>query len=498
MNHEIRVARLAHNALLNLAALTVPLIVAFFTLPIIIRGLGPSRFGVLTIAWMILTYLTDLGFGSTTTRYAAEAIGTGRYHKLSSIVWTTARLQVMVGLMEGVLLVLVTPVMVNSILKIPPGLIDEARVCLFLSAACLPIVGLARSFRGLTEAAQRFDLSLIVHMPLTAATYIFAAIGAVLSWSVPLIFTVIVISKLLSVPAFMWTAKRALPGVSLRPEFARDSVRELTSFTGWVAISSVVSPLLTYLDRLMVGALLSMAAVTYYSAPYELIARLALIPAGVAGALYPAFSQLNAQREQAERIAARATNMIVLTLAPLVMLAVGLAHDGLAIWLGPQYADRSAAAFQILGIGVLINAAAHVPYGLLQGHGRPDVPAYFHMLELPIQIALAWILIRSFGITGAAMAWTARVLLDAMLLFTATARMDLLDVRALQHARIGRTLTITVVALIASVGSSLLFPVATRVSGTIVVAAIAAVLLWRLSVSADDRTRLLRLVTLRG
>ena len=42
------------------------------------------------------------------------------------------------------------------------------------------------------------------------------------------------------------------------------------------------------------------------------------------------------------------------------------------------------------------------------------------MIELPVYIGIAWILVGKFGIAGAAGAWTLRVALDALLLFAAT------------------------------------------------------------------------------
>src|SRR5205085_292178 len=108
----------------------------------------------------------------------------------------------------------------------------------------------------------------------------------------------IVGSKLVSVPAYFAAARRALPGISLRRTGGNVKLREVTTFAGWVAISGIISPLLVYVDRFMVGVLLSMAAVTYYAAPFEIVARLVLLPAGIVGALYPAFSQLSGQGER--------------------------------------------------------------------------------------------------------------------------------------------------------------------------------------------------------
>jgi Na+-driven multidrug efflux pump len=87
--------------------------------------------------------------------------------------------------------------------------------------------------------------------------------------------------------------------------------------------------------------------------------------------------------------------------------------------------------------GVLVNALAHVLNVYLLGQGRPDLPAKFHLLELPLYVALAWLLVARFGVTGAALAWTIRVSFDALLLAVAVWRVAGLSPRELFRDRGG-------------------------------------------------------------
>jgi O-antigen/teichoic acid export membrane protein len=72
---------------------------------------------------------------------------------------------------------------------------------------------------------------------------------------------------------------------------------------------------------------------------------------------------------------------------------------------------------QWLSVGVLFNSLAQIPFVLLQGAGRPDITAKIHLLELPFYLLALWLLISEMGINGAAMAWCARAMMDAGLLF---------------------------------------------------------------------------------
>jgi O-antigen/teichoic acid export membrane protein len=196
----------------------------------------------------------------------------------------------------------------------------------------------------------------------------------------------------------------------------------LLAFGGWVTVSSIVSPILVYTDRFLIGSLVSMSAVAYYTAPYEAATRLWIIPGSLAMTLFPAFSTLggSGERRRLGTLFARSIKYVLLALGPVGLLLVLFAQDILQVWLGSEFASRSTVVMQILILGVLINSLAQIPYVLLQGVGRPDITAKFHLLELFIYVGLAWLLISRWGIIGAAVAWALRVALDALFLFVAS------------------------------------------------------------------------------
>jgi O-antigen/teichoic acid export membrane protein len=94
----------------------------------------------------------------------------------------------------------------------------------------------------------------------------------------------------------------------------------------------------------------------------------------------------------------------------------------LDLWVGPRYAEQSTVVFRILLIGLFVSSVAQIPAAALPAFGRPDLPAKFHLAELPVMLLLNLLLIPLVGITGVAITWTVRVVLDAALLFGGVAR----------------------------------------------------------------------------
>ena len=190
---------------------------------------------------------------------------------------------------------------------------------------------------------------------------------------------------------------------------------------GWMTISNVIGPIMVYLDRFLIGSLLSVASVAYYATPYELVTKLWIVPGSVVSVLFPAFAYLlSRDKIHVTLILGRAVKYVFFALFPFTILIMAFAHEGLDIWLGSEFANNSSHVLRWLALGVFINSIAQVPFALIQGIGRPDLTSKLHLVEFPFYLLTLWFLINAFGIVGAAIAWVARVAVDAILLFIVT------------------------------------------------------------------------------
>jgi O-antigen/teichoic acid export membrane protein len=193
------------------------------------------------------------------------------------------------------------------------------------------------------------------------------------------------------------------------------AAREMLGYGAWLTVSNVVGPLMVYLDRFVIGALLAVSAVAYYTAPYEVVTRLWLIPAAITGVLFPAMSA--ASFDQLKTLYRKGIAVVLAAVVPLALLLAVFAYNWLDAWLGPDFAAKGARAAQLLCIGTAVNCAAYLPFTLLQARGDAHLTAKVHLAELPAYLVLLWILVPRWGIEGAALAWTLRCAADAGMLF---------------------------------------------------------------------------------
>jgi O-antigen/teichoic acid export membrane protein len=185
-----------------------------------------------------------------------------------------------------------------------------------------------------------------------------------------------------------------------------------------MTVSNLVGPLIIYLDRLLIGILISAEAITYYATPYEVMTKLLLIPAAIVGVLFPAFSATYlSDRNFSEKLFNRGVKYSFVIIFPIILFIIFFSSEGLNIWLGSNFVVASSFILKILCIGVLINSLAHLPFSLLQGIGRPDIVSKLQLIELPIFISLLFVVTKNYGINGVVMVWLFRIVVDAILLF---------------------------------------------------------------------------------
>lgn len=500
---QISSSLIGRNTLLNLIGQALPLLVGVVTIPIVVHGLGTERFGLLSLAWIILGYFTifDLGLGRATTKYVAEALGKGENDQVPEIIWTAVTFQVALGFIGAIVLFGITDLLVERSLNIPPELLGEAKDTFRLLAFSIPLVLISSSFSGVLEAAQRFDLVNAVRIPSSILTFILPLVGLYLGFGLPGIVLLILLARLGTLVALVWI------DFSIFPELRKHSVSftrfsRLFAFGGWVMITSIVGPFLVYLDRFLIGSLLTMAALAYYTAPYEMVARLWVVSASLSMTLFPAFSAMEGVRDR-KRLSiffARSIKYVFLISGTIVSLIVVYSEQILKIWLGGDFAIESTVAMQVLAIGVLINSLAHAPFALLQGVGRPDLPAKFHLIELPIYVGIAWILISEFGIAGAAGAWTIRIVLDTVLLFFVTFKIyrispSLLAEEGMRRAIIALFMFAGITYVLKEVAHAL--PVAVQSLLLTVFIGVSIWIAWNFVIDDSDRRTIYKIVDLK-
>jgi O-antigen/teichoic acid export membrane protein len=452
---------LGRNTAWNLLGQVAPAIAAVFTVPILIRGLGTERFGVLTLIWLVVGYFSifDLGLGRALTQLLADRLGRDDHRSVPPLVWTALGLMGCLGVVGTAVALLVAP-SVQHTLKVPASLGVETLHAVYLLALSIPLVVSTAGLRGVLEARQRFDLANVVRLASGVFTYVGPVLTLAFSQSLVAITLVLVAGRFATWVAYLILCVHELPELRRRVAFDRSHVRPLLRFGGWMTVSNIVGPVLVYLDRFLIATVIGATAVAYYVTPFEIVTRLLLLPWAFSGVLFPIIASTFVQNPQrSARLFSRGIQLSFLALFPFVLCAIAFAHEGLSVWVGESIASHSSGVLRWLALGVFMNGIVQVPFATIQAAGRPDLTARIHLIELPLYLPTLWWMAHRWGIEGAAIAWMLRGGFDLAAQFVVANR--LLSARAahgLTAAGDGRinTLVAGVFAAIAFAAAALL------------------------------------------
>lgn len=433
-------ALLARNAVWNLAGQAAPLVVAVVTIPVLLRALGVDRFGLLTLAWLVTGYFSvfDLGLGRALTQIVARKAAQQDHRSLARAVATGLALMLLLGGFGAAVLAALTPWLAQSALNIPAALREEAKFVFYCLAVSVPMVVGTSACRGVLEGLQRFRAVSVIRMVMGALT--FATPLAVLTFtkSLPVVVAALVAMRGVIWLVHLWFCIRALPAAT-QLRFDGSEVGAMVKLGSWMTVSNVVGPLLNYVDRFVITAALSVAALTYYATPYELVTKTYVIPVAITGVLFPAFAASLADRAKAGRLFHSGVTYTLALLFPVLFVLSAFADELLTVWLGARFAREGALVLQVLSLSIFVNSLALTPYALLQGFGKASWTAWLHVIQLPVTIALLLVLVRGHGVNGAAWATLLRFSGEAVLLFV-------FAYRVLPEAAMQRTLPLCLVA----------------------------------------------------
>lgn len=277
---------------------------------------------------------------------------------------------------------------------------------LILLSIGIPLVTAASSLRGTLEGAGDFLLSSK-----------FKSYGAILSTGIPLVMMIfgitdirflissLVFSRMVLLLMMLWGCRKMLifdsELFSLAPSLIKHG--------SWLTLSSYSNVFLIYGDRYLISGMLGAASFGYYAFPQEVVQRSSLIPSAISNVFY---SEHSSGSNLAERSIGKYQMMILLYALVLFFGIILFWHGFIEYTFDSKYAQKTQPIAIIMGIGLIFNSLAQMPYSKLLGHGMAKQTSILHIVELLIYIPSLYYFTSGFGILGASSVWSGRMLID--------------------------------------------------------------------------------------
>ena len=395
------------NAGTNAGVMVAKVVLVFFVSPILVHGLGDTRYGIWVFVSSITAYLAlgNFGIKSAVMRFVARYNGLKDDDSINRVVNTSSAVLAAVAVVVLAITFLAAWLW-RSPLGIPGELAGETRWFFVLSGTLVAMLLVVSVPQSLLAGLGRFPIRNAISV-LSLVLRNALLVGVV--WcggNLVAVGMVLIGGGVLDFGALSWAARRCFPRLAYSYRYVdREMLRIVCGYGANVFAGDVAFLVMAQSAPLIIGAvLMSPDQITYFSLGGALTGYALSILGMVVFVLTPAVSKWQAMGNDPtiRSLLIHATRYALYFIAPIEFGLFMFGHPFLALWMGPRYADAGYATLAILSVPLLLAAVGMVSSRILLGVGRVRPLAIITAIQAVLTVGLSLALVRPFGIEGVA------------------------------------------------------------------------------------------------
>lgn len=380
--------------------------------PLYIQYLGIEAYGVIGLYAVLQAWLSLLDMGMTPALGREIARFTGGAHSaqsirnlLRSIEWIVLG----IALLMAAIVWGVSDWMASDWLRaenLPPDVVAQAFAIMGLVTALRFVEGIYRS--SLSGLQRQVTLNI-----LSAVMATLRGLGAVgvLIWVAPTLeayFLWQAAVSLLTILVMATVTYRFIPKADSPSRFSIQALLPVWRFAGGMLGISVLTLLLTQIDKVILSKLLTLTDYGYYTLASAVAGTIFIFIGPIAQAWYPRFCALHAANQTVQLAASyhQATQLVTVVAGSVAVIVALFSQELLVLWTQNQSLAAGVAPIAtLLMIGNLLNGFMTLPYQMQLAHGWTSLAMKINLATaLVIVPAILWVVPR-WGALGAAGIW---------------------------------------------------------------------------------------------
>lgn len=380
--------------------------------PLYIKLMGVEVYGLLGIfmSLTVMLSLLDMGLSTTLSRElsrlsALENSGQEPRNLVRTFEVVYWGIGIMIGIAMIVLAPLITKYWINST-SVSSEIVQQS----------LTIMGLSIAFQwpgavysgGLMGIQQQVVLNVIRSVMVTVQHGGAALVLLYISPSIVSFFLWQSFVSLLTTLILAWWLWKLLPKSAQASRFDKVLLIKNWRFASGMLGISLVTILLTQLDKIILSKMLSLEMFGYYMLAFNVANALNNLVTPIFSALFPKFTQLSASAEESNLIVLyhQGCQLVSALVLPMAITIAIFAKDILALWLGNTLAAQNAhQILTLLIIGSALNAVMTLPYALQLAQGWTTLAIYKNIVATVLLVPLMVWMVQMYQGIGAAWVW---------------------------------------------------------------------------------------------
>jgi O-antigen/teichoic acid export membrane protein len=387
-------------------------LMGFAFVPLYIKYLGIEAYGLIGFFALLQAWLSllDMGMSPTLSREMARFTGGG--HTTNTIRDLLRSVEIIAVVVASVIVICIylgadwlATSWVNSE-TIPSEDVAQAIVIMGLVIATRFIESIYRS--SITGLQRQVLLNAVGSTMATLRGAGAVIILAFVSPTVPAFFLWQGLVSIITLLVLGFATYQSLPNDGCRGVFSWPALRNIANFASGMVGISVLSLLLTQIDKIILSKMLSLSAFGYYTLASMLAGALYTLVSPITQAWFPRLTQLHESGNSAELVqkfhqGAQLVSVIAGS-ASLVMIFQG--ETFLRLWTQDvALAAKVAPLLSLLALGYLLNTLMWIPFETQLAHGSVKLPVKINIIAVIFIVPATLLLTPHFGSQGAAWAW---------------------------------------------------------------------------------------------
>ncbi len=407
--------RVLTNIFSNWSNLLISVVVAFIVSPILVNQLGNETYGIWVLIVSLTSYFTILDFGvnGAIVRFVSKYKALKDYQSANKIFSTSFAFFSILAVVV-VIFCAIFAVYFKNIFEITQ--FDQRYLYfVFLIVGIDLALNLIFSvFLGSLKAVGRFVEVNIIAISLNIIKNIIIVILLMKGHSLLAIamLQLIVNSTKFTLQYFTIQKFASFLHFSIE-DINKESFKQLYNYSVYGFIISVAMKIIFYTDSIVIGAVLDVSQVTFYSIPTMLMQYLEHFIWAIIAVLLPIISAQDAlgKNDNNARMYRVGTKYAMLLCAPVFLVLYFAGSNFIGMWMGEQYKEPSGQVLQVLLIGYFFFLAQLIAHGILKGMSKHKILAILLSIEAVANLGLSLYLGPIWGIVGVALGTTIPLLL---------------------------------------------------------------------------------------
>jgi O-antigen/teichoic acid export membrane protein len=380
--------------------------------PLYLRFLGIEAYGIIGLfaSLMALISILDLGLSTTLNRELARLSSiAGPNDEARNLVRTLEIIYWIMGFLLGACVLALGPLIARNWVNVqglPIKSVENAFIFMgFVIAFQWPTSLYLGGLIGLQKQVLLNGVQSVVST--------FQSFGAVLAlWlispTIEMYFAWQIVICLLQTIILAICLWKYMPLSEHKAVFKFGIFKNIWKFAAGITGISILTAILTQLDKIVLSKLLSLEMFGYYILAFNVASFLSYFALPVFFALFPKISQQVAlnNKEEISALYHKGCKLVAILVLPIAVLLSLFSKEILFVWLGNQSTvNNTSFLLSLIVIGTAFNSLMILPYALQLAYGWTKLSFYKNVIAVIIFIPLLVGLVTKYGATGGAVAW---------------------------------------------------------------------------------------------